>query len=123
MYVKVFYDIETMFAKLEYAELKLEKLKGKLSISYCKNSPAHTNKLWIVCLLFKGILRSYRTRLNECPCWIDRKYSALFCKFQKKPRQNIGQRKLNVCMKVELSNMMKSIVNSGTNGSEHISLL
>lgn len=29
MYVKVFYDIETMFAKLEYAELKLEKLKGK----------------------------------------------------------------------------------------------
>ena len=29
VYVKVFYDIETMFAKLEYAELKLEKLKGK----------------------------------------------------------------------------------------------
>ena len=35
----------------------------------------------------------------------------------------MGQRKLNVCMKVELLNMMKSIVNSGTNGSERISLL
>ena len=58
-YVKVFYDFEIMFAKLNEAQLKLEELGKIRSIMYCKNSQACTSNLRIVCSLFK---RSFRKK-------------------------------------------------------------
>ena len=55
--MKVFYDFEIMFAKLNEAELKLEELGKIRSVMYCKNSQASTNNLRIVCSLFKSSFR------------------------------------------------------------------